>query len=188
MTTPFPLSCCGEPRGHLPQRLAPDDADAASRLSDTNPTYVERKIGVTVRLDPAPCRARARSPAQGAGWGGPCRGYGWGGPARGAGTGGPAAPWSAASPTRRTLPSQEALKTSTPAKLRRMGRDAERAERYEALMAVLMELAFNGATEAVRVDASIAALNRIEGLPKPMNQDTGLSGGELSILHDLRNK
>ena len=110
-------------------------------------------------------RARACGPANGPGWGGPCRGHGWGGPARGAGTGGPAAPWSAASPTRRTLPSQDALRPNTPAKLVRMGRDAERAERYEALMAVLMELAFNGATEAVRVDATIAVLDRLEGKP-----------------------
>ena len=88
-------------------------------------------------------------------------GMGWGGPARGA-SGKPAVPFSATSPTRRTVSrgNGDPLKRAA-----RMDRQATDAAGAQTLKDELLRLATTADTDTVKIWAATAWLNRVEGLP-----------------------
>jgi hypothetical protein len=108
----------------------------------------------------------------------PAMGPGWGGEARGAGRGGPAKPFQPGNTTR--VPFHKGLADPTKGEHRR-ARTAEKAARIEELTELLCDLAFNSDCEGTQLNATIAALNRLEGYPvaKTEHQNSGLSFDEL---------
>lgn len=94
----------------------------------------------------------AGGPARGAGWGGPANGAGWGGSARGIGhNSARAAPFEAGNQAAEGEHSYR------------------RSEQRRALLGVLSEIAFNPEMPGMlRVRATTAALNILEGPCKPM--------------------
>jgi hypothetical protein len=105
-------------------------------------------------------------PAKGAG-----KGDGWGGPARGAGQGGPARRFTARSATRHAG-------AGDPAKVAaRAARSAAEQARVERLIAQIGDLALNAEREETRVSATVAALNRLEGMPRQRNETANFDAG-----------
>jgi hypothetical protein len=86
-------------------------------------------------------------------------GPGWGGPAKGAGQH-PARPFGPGNPTR-----NRTGRTDPARKAHREAREAARTDREQKLQDVLFRLAIEADNPAVQVDASVAWLNRHEGLP-----------------------
>lgn len=102
------------------------------------------------------------TPARGVG-----KGDGWGGPAQGAHPDG--APFTADSPTRHRGPGD-------PKKMaERAAFAAEKAARVEQLLQHLGNLALNAKREETQVSATVAALNRLDGLP-PTSGKLDLNG------------
>ncbi len=103
-------------------------------------------------------------------------------------------PFTADTPTRRTIPNAASYPPSA-AGLCRMERKAHGADRLEALYENLMEIALRGTTEANQLAATIALLNRLEGLPVARNVNmttnsaANLSDDELADeLHALASR
>lgn len=106
---------------------------------------------------------------------------GWGGPAKGAGRGdGIPRPWTKDTPTLTTKPGHHP--EITPAKLSRMERAARDQEQADQMRANLVQLALHGKTENARVAASVAVLNRLEGMPLARN--VNLNVNDASSLTD----
>lgn len=102
-------------------------------------------------------------------------GDGWGGPARGAGTGGPARAFTKKdaaafmfTPEKQPDMSPEAVKARREVK-------AEREDRIEQLTMHLADLGLNAEREETQVSATIAALNRLEGMPKQKNENLNVA-------------
>ena len=95
----------------------------------------------------------------GSGRGGPAKGHGWGGPPKGAST------------TR--------IKLGDPEGIQALSNDAEikarAAARAETLLDHLFHLAMKGEREETQLAASVAYLNRVEGMPvaRNLNQTVG---------------
>ena len=90
-------------------------------------------------------------PAKGEGWGGPANGSGWGGPARGIGHN-----------SRMAAPFEEGNRVAE-------GEHSfERSERRERLLEQLYEIAMHSENEMLRVRATTAALDILEGPCRPM--------------------
>ena len=106
---------------------------------------------------------------------------GWGGPAKGKGRGdGIPKPWTKDTPTLTTKPGHHP--EPTPAKLSRMERAARDQEQAEQMRANLVNSALTGKTEKARVAASVAVLNRLEGMPLARN--VNLNVNDASSLTD----
>lgn len=96
-------------------------------------------------------------PARGVG-----RGDGWGGPARGAHISTPYGPFSADHQPPPPDPAERAER-------RRLA--AEKQARIDQLIENLGDLALNAEREETRVSATVAALNRLDGLPVATNKN-----------------
>lgn len=105
---------------------------------------------------------------------------GWGGPAKGKGRGdGIPKPWTKDTPTLTTIPGAKGIITA--AKLSRIEREARNAERLEQLHTNLMKIALEGETENNRLSATVAAINRLEGMPVSRNIHEGAGNGPIEI-------
>ncbi len=103
-------------------------------------------------------------PAKGVG-----KGDGWGGPPKGAGRGGPATRKKPPPPfTAATRPTSN---KPNPKNAKRKKAMADKAARIEQFNDHLADIALNAPRDETRLSALIAALNRLEGMPKQQNEN-----------------
>lgn len=101
-------------------------------------------------------------PAKGVG-----KGDGWGGPARGNAGDRPA------TPTPHTAEMRAILKDPIAMAERKILREAK-ADRIEQLIDHLCDLGLNAEREETQASATVAALNRLEGMPKQKNENVNV--------------
>ena len=117
--------------------------------------------------NPGSGKAPVNTPASGIPAGG-THSEGWGGPAKGAGKGPAYGPTTA-----ETFEILRAKKASAPpeVKAKRKKAKADKAARVEQFNDHLADLALNAAREETQVSATIALLNRLDGMPRQRNEN-----------------